>query len=221
MDIGDSGEFTRRLVTLGELFEVTLSPVKQAMYFDALRDVPFEAVAVALRAAARGCTFMPKPAELRKLALGDDDDTAERAWQLLRTAFRRAGAYRSIAGEAALVETIAAMFGSWPAACQCEVSPEMWASKRKEFGRVYRLMRDRALDGHRYLPGIVEQQNAARLEWRRFAELAVLDGADVRLLNGDEAETYRGQLAAVAGSVFQPLAASAPRALPAAWSEPA
>jgi hypothetical protein len=45
MDLANSDEFTRRLVGLGELFEANLTPVKQALYFEALRDLSFDRVA--------------------------------------------------------------------------------------------------------------------------------------------------------------------------------
>lgn len=195
MDLNDSGEFTRRLIAVGELFDVKLSPVKQALYFEALRDVEFADIAAALNAAVRACTFMPKPAELRKLALGDADDHAEQAWLLLRKAMRTVGAYASIAtADPALGEAILAMFGSWPEVCRAEFSPEMWSSKRKEFGRVYRLLRDRALTGARYLPGLTEQANAGRLEWAKYASIAVLTGTTVLELAGPQAEAYRAQI---------------------------
>jgi hypothetical protein len=201
MHVNDSSEFVRRLVLLGELFDALLSPAKQALYFEALRDLPFDEVAAALNAAAKVCTFMPKPAELRKLAVGDDEDQAEQAWLALRGAMRSAGAYASLATEdPALGDTIAAMFGTWPEACHTELSPEMWSSKRKEFGRVYRVLRDRGLVGSRYLAGIAEQQNAGRSDWLKYVTVAVLGPrGTIRQLRGDEAETYRTALAAVAG----------------------
>ena len=161
MQLGDSGEFTRRLVALGELFEANLTPVKQAIYFEALRDVPFPAVAAALNAAARTCPFMPKPAEIRKLAVGDDEDQAERAWLAWKSATRRAGHMASLVlDDPALAETIVAVFGSWAESCAVELSPEMWTAKRKEFGRVYRVLCDRALTGSRYLAGEAEHAEA-------------------------------------------------------------
>lgn len=198
MHVNDSGEFVRRLIVLGELFDITLPPARQALYFEALRDLSFEDVAASLNAAAKTCTFMSKPAELRKLAVGDDEDLAEVAWLAFRGAMRAAGAYASlVTSDPALGETIVAMFGSWPDACECELSPEMWSSKRKEFGRVYRVLRDRGLSGVRYLAGVCERQNAGRDNWLRFVDVAVLGAkGDMRRLRGDEAETFRVSIAA-------------------------
>lgn len=198
MDIGDSGEFRRRLVVLAELFDLKLSPQRQALYFEALRDLPFDVVAVALNFAAKGCTFFPKPAEIRKFALGDSEDQAEVAWMAFRAAMRDAGSYASLAlDDPALGESIVAVFGSWPAACSTELSSEMWASKRKEFGRVYRVMANRNLTGTRYLPGICEQQNYGRAEWMEHVPVKrVGAGGVIVTLSLPEAEIARTARAA-------------------------
>lgn len=198
MDIADSSEFRNRLVVLGELFDAKLSPAKLALYFEALRDVPFDLVARALNQAAKACTFFPKPAELRKFALGDDEDAAELAWIALRSALRSAGGYASIVTDAALGEAITAVFSGWPAACALELSPEMWSSKRKEFGRVYRVLRDRGLVGSRYLAGICEQQNAGRADWMKFVSVVRLSSSgELERLSLEAAEQCRGEIAAV------------------------
>lgn len=198
MRTADATAFLERLVTLAEVFDVVMSPARQKLYFDALKDLSIEDVISALNAAAKACTFMPKPAELRKLALGDDEDQAEIAWLALRQTMTKAGAYASIATEdPALGEAIIALFGTWSAACALDLSPEMWSSKRKEFGRVFRVFRDRALAGTRYLPGICEQQNAGREAWLKYVQVAVIgSGGELKLLRGDHAETYCTAIAA-------------------------
>lgn len=197
MVIDDNGEFRRRLITLAELFDLKLAPTRQALYFEALRDLPFEDVAKALNQAAKSCTFFPRLAELRAFAVGDAEDRVEAAWMIFRAALGRVGAYSSLAvADPVLGETITAVFQSWPEACASELTPEMWSSKRKEFGRVYRVINQRQLVGPRYLPGICERQNAGKLDWQRFIPVALLegDGAIRRLSEGD-ADTYRTQLA--------------------------
>jgi hypothetical protein len=196
MDLADSDEFTRRLVGLGELFAANLTPVKQALYFEALRDLPFDLVVHALNVAIKTQTFMPKPAELRRLVVGDDEDAAERAWMAFRKAMRWVGSYVSVViADPALGEAIVAVFGSWPAACQLELSPEMWAAKRKEFGRVYRVLLNRGLDGAWYLPGICEQQNTGRADWLHYVEVRRVIGTTIETLSFDEAEQARNQIA--------------------------
>lgn len=197
MDLSDNDAFTARLVGLGELFDANLTPVKQALYFEALRDLPIELVVRALNLATRKCTFMPKPAELRKLAVGDDEDAAEKAWMAFQGAMRAIGSYTSlITADPALGETISTVFGSWPAACGADLSPEMWASKRKEFGRVYRVLVNRELVGARYLPGLCESQNAGRRDWLAYVPVKRIDGATIVALTTEEADQARTQIAA-------------------------
>lgn len=172
MDAKQNTEFTRRLVALAEVFDVKMSPQRQALYFEALRDLEFASVVAAMNASVRTSKYMPRPAELRGLVVGDSEDQAESAWVTLRQAMHRIGAYSSVSfQDPALGESVLSLFGSWPAACQADLTPEMWASKRKEFGRVYRVFQQRQLDGVRYLPGICEQTNGGSAEWRRYVPL--------------------------------------------------
>ena len=207
MDVRDNTEFRNRLVALAEVFDVKLSPQRQALYFEALRDLSFEAVAKGLNRAVQTSTFFPKPAELRALAVGDAEDHIEAAWMLLRLALSRVGSYSSlVVAEAALGEAIVACFGSWPDACRLELSPEMWANKRKEFGRVYRVLVDRGVTGPRYLAGICESENARRAEWAKFTPVAYLTDAEILTLSSAEAEQLRMAIATKAEG-FKQLAA--------------
>lgn len=220
MNINDSREFGQRLMALAEVFEKKLTTPQTALYFEALRDLPIDAVVLALNTAARACKFFPRPVELREFAVGDSEDAAESAWLGFRAALTRIGYMGSVSvRDAALAETITAMFGTWTAACAADYSPEMWAAKRKEFGRIYRVMRGRRLDGGRYLFGMAETQNQHRRDWMRFVPVGRIDrDGTVKALSAAEAEQERETLAISAhefsrleaGSVLARLAA-APR----------
>lgn len=200
MNTDEQGEFTRRLLMLAEVFDAKLSPARQALYFEALRDLPFVAVVGAMNAAVKGCKFFPRPVELRTFAQGDSEDITEAAWLASRAAMRKLGYMASVSvRDAALGEAIVSVFGSWAGACTADLSPEMWASKRKEFGRVYRVMRQRNLDGGRYLPGVAEQQNSGRRDWLRFVPMGCIDiGGEVLQLTAEEGEMERTRLAIAA-----------------------
>lgn len=216
MDTGDNSLFRQRLIGLAEVFDVKLSPQRVALYFEALRDLPLEAVVQALNAAVRTLKWFPKPADIRALALGDVEDRAESAWMVFRQAMKVAGAYASLSiQDAALGECILALFGSWPAACAQELSPEMWAAKRKEFGRVYRVCTQRQLQGGRYLTGICEQQNAGRADWLKFVPVHRIEAGGIsQCLSLAEADQERLQLATVSHGLSQ-LRDAAPTALSA------
>lgn len=198
MNTEDQPDFMRRLMALAEVFDAKLSPARSALYFEALRDVPMASVVQAMNAAVKGCKFFPRPVELREFAQGNSDDAAESAWLAFQTGMRRLGAMASVSvRDAALAETITAMFGSWAEACAAELSPEMWAAKRKEFGRIYRVMRGRMLDGGRYLIGTAERHNGQRGDWMRYTPVGRIDmDGSVRSLSPAEADAERQQLAA-------------------------
>lgn len=162
----EANEFLERLGLLSELFNgagAVFSEAKATLYFEALRDLPLASVVRGLNEAVKVCTFMPKPAEIRKLVVGDDEDTAELAWLEFKRLARDAGGYASPTfSDPALADAIVAVFGSWEAACWSDFSPEMWSSKRKEFGRVYRAMRTRGQTGPKQIAGFFARENALR-----------------------------------------------------------
>jgi hypothetical protein len=192
------GVFSARLIAVQELLDgPALSESRLVLYFEALSDLALEDVLRALGTAMRTSTFLPKPAELRTLAVGDTADGVEASWLLFRKAMREAGAYASLATvDPALGATIEAMFDGWPQACSAEFSPEMWTAKRKEFERIYRVVAQRGLVGPRYLPGLIEQQNGGRAEWRTYTTIAVIGATGIERLEGVRAEQYRAALPA-------------------------
>ncbi len=153
--------FAGRLAGLAELFDATLTPAKTLLYFEALRDLTLDEVAHGFTLAARGCKFFPRPAEVRAFVLPDEQDAAEAAWLEYKQLAHRVGGYLSPRFEdPALAEALVAVFGSWTAACWSDFSPEMWTAKRKEFDRVYRVLRRRELPpGPRVLAGFLEIEN--------------------------------------------------------------
>jgi hypothetical protein len=163
MTDADFDGFVDRLVVLAEMFRAELSASLQVLYFKALRDLPAEAVNRALEECARSCTFMPRPAEVRSRIEGDPAAAIESAWLEFKRVARQVGGYASPTfADAALADTLTAIFGSWSNACWIDLTPEMWAAKRKEFDRVYRVMSDRGIAEPRQLPGQFDRDNALR-----------------------------------------------------------
>ncbi len=167
--------FIEKLTVVGELFDAKLSEAKLTLYFDALQDLPLWVVLDGLDAAVRQCKFMPKPVEIRQLAVGTPEDEAEEAWVRFKDMMRTVGAYRTPRFDAVVALAIADTFGTWPAACAADLSPEMWASKRKEFLRAF-VRHQRAdappackrlagvFDLERGLPPVLEDLPPAQLE---------------------------------------------------------
>jgi hypothetical protein len=166
MTNSDLMPFIAHLVKVAALFKDRLTEDVQELYFDALADLPFEDVVAGLAITVRTCTFMPKPVEIRRALAaptGDLELTIEAAWLHYRQLAHHVGGYQSVTIEdQALAEALLALFGSWEEACWTDFSPEMWASKRKEFGRVYRVMLERGERGAMTLEGYCGRDNRER-----------------------------------------------------------
>lgn len=132
-----------RLAALGELFNAKLSEASQVLYFEALKDLELFDVTEAMGKAARFCKFMPRPVEIREFACGTVDEDAVNAWNGWKQAARMGGAGRSLICDDVTAKTISTTFGSWVEACLVELSPEMWANKRKEFIANFKIYRER------------------------------------------------------------------------------
>ncbi len=150
--------FGKLLVMLSQMYNETISEMRAEAYWIALRDCDLNDLQQATMKAMQSLKFFPKPAELRELLSGAGEDDAEKAWQLYKAEARRVGGYASPTLDAALAETLVLVFGSWQGACWADYSPEMWASKRKEFGRTYRVLRQRGLKGSAQLAGFFERE---------------------------------------------------------------
>ena len=161
MQPADRPAFLRNLVALSELYGKSLSPAAQVLYVEALQEFGLDPLLQAIRTCVQTCRFMPVPADIRKLVVGDTSDAAEVAWQAFKTTARAVGGYQSPTFEdGALGATLLAVFGTWEAACAADLSPEMWIAKRREFERTYRVMRDRQL-GPMTLDGFCRRTNHA------------------------------------------------------------
>lgn len=68
METVDRAEFARAFAILADTFDAQVSSVRIGAYFDALSDLPLEAVLRAMRDATSSLRFFPKPVELRELA---------------------------------------------------------------------------------------------------------------------------------------------------------
>lgn len=159
----DRPAFVALLTAVGETFGVTLSTPRIELYWRALADVDVTDVRRACDAWLRTGTRFPVPAQLRALAgEGTPEDRAASAYAALWAAAKTIDSYASVRmDDPALVFAFEATFRTWPAFCGLDLSPEMWAAKRKEFTAAYHagLVRGGA---PRVFAGVHEQTNAAR-----------------------------------------------------------
>ena len=184
----DRERFGVALFTLSEVFKDPMTPLRLEGYWMALEDLTIEQVELGASRCMRGSAFFPRPVAIREAVLGNPADATETAWMVWKLAATRVGAGVSLfVDDAALAETLIAVFGGWPEACVIELSPEMWAAKRKEFDRVYHVMLGRQLTGPRYLLGNHERHNQELAELGRFTPVAPIEGVTVAQLSLDEA----------------------------------
>jgi hypothetical protein len=168
----DRAAFAAVLGALGEAFNEPISKLRAAIYFDGLSDLSIEEVRQAAHDTVRSLKFFPKVSELREAVFGNPADVTETAWLAWKRTARRVGAGASVQfSDPALADALVAIFGGWPEACLTEFSSEMWAAKRKEFERVYRVLSSRNLTGSRYLIGTHEKDNGAVLKGTPVVQL--------------------------------------------------
>ena len=126
MTDSDKPAFARVLYALGETFNEPVSEIRAEAYFDALCDLPVEAVLTAARAAIRHAKFFPRPVELREAVEGNVEDRAEVAWNAVRALVRRYG-YPGVDGrgmppdfpDEATCRAAMELFGGWRSLCEC------------------------------------------------------------------------------------------------------
>lgn len=157
-------QFAKILAMLSQTFNESVPEMRAEAYWIALRDCDIASLRKSALHAMQSLKFFPKPAELRELLDGSREDDAEKAWQEYKSTARRVGGYNSPQLDAALAETLVVVFGSWGAACWADYSPEMWASKRKEFCRTYRILRQRGVTGATQLAGFFEREGTPLIE---------------------------------------------------------
>lgn len=148
MTDADRPAFARGLYALGETFNEPVGELRAEAYFDALADLPVDAVLAAMRQAIRTNRFFPRPVEIRDAVTGSGDDQAELAWGAVVSLVRRRGFYNppsevdwpSEAVQRAALE----LYGGWQRLCEClpGEGPGLYAAA-KQFKATYRAYANR------------------------------------------------------------------------------
>jgi hypothetical protein len=129
-------------------------------YWIGLSDLSLEEVQIAVCKAIQTCKAVPKPAELRELIHGKQQDRAELAWLEIQRAIPL-GPYKHIdfCGDRVINATIRSL-GGWPSflARFTSATEEKWA--RQDFIRTYERLSGCGLSDEAlgYLPGLTEMQ---------------------------------------------------------------
>lgn len=126
------------MAALGMVLGAEPTPALTEAYWQALRDLPIEAVETAARRAMGECRFFPKPAELRELAGGQTPALrAAEAFSHARKAISAHGRNRSVDFDDPIIPAvIRALRGTWLGWCNSH-SEDLDTFLQRDFVRLY------------------------------------------------------------------------------------
>ncbi len=120
---------------LAESWRQKITPITVRAYELGLSDLDIDAVKRGVMVAIRDCQFMPSVHELRKLSGAaetriDAKDRPLLAWQAVRGAISKVGAYDSPAFDDAAINATIRELGGWPLLCDTPIDEMHWLEKR-------------------------------------------------------------------------------------------
>lgn len=120
---------------LAESFRQKITPLTVRAYELGLSDLDINTIKRAVMVAIRDCKFMPTVHELRKLCGAaesrvDPKDRPLLAWQAVREAIRKVGAYDSPRFEDVVIHAVIRELGGWPHVSDAETEQMQWLEKR-------------------------------------------------------------------------------------------
>ena len=135
-------------------------------YWGALKDLSLDDIKQSASEAMKRLEWMPKPAQLRKLA-GDvePDQRAAIAWQSVRKALSKHGTYKSVDFSDPVVNATIRNMGGWTELGKKDMKDfDVWT--RKEFERIYQAIYASGVteEASAHLVGITEHENRGRYE---------------------------------------------------------
>ena len=162
MQPSDRRKFTVLIRALASAFGKTPEPAMLEGYWMGLDDLPLEGLKRACARAARQCTFMPKPVELRQMLGHLSPETRSlKAWDAVIGAIPAVGGYQSVQFSDALTNASVRLAGGWPMLCR--MGERELGFARRNFESHYRALLEappRAEDC-RHVPGVSELGNLA------------------------------------------------------------
>lgn len=145
MKASDFDTFAQMLNAIGDLYGKPQSEWSISLWWGALKNYDLVAVRDALNRHVQNPDtgqFMPKPADVVKMAQGSTMDSALAAWAKLDRALRTVGTHRSVVFDDALLHRVVAEMGGWIALG--EKTEDEWPFVRNEFVNRYRGYRARS-----------------------------------------------------------------------------
>lgn len=159
----DLKAFEKIMASLNEIYGDPSKPVsdlKMELYFSSLKDLTIEYLnrAVNILCNTKVIKTFPLPAEIREAALGNSEDQAEEAFEILIGTIKSVGPYRSVEFQDGIIGRVVSEMGGWEAVNDWAEDDRKW--NRKNFCDLYRSFARRGI-GHEPVKciGISENYN--------------------------------------------------------------
>lgn len=158
----DFDTFTDALITNADIYGKTLSPKAISIYFGSLMgyeiNVVLEAFSRHMQNPDSG-QFMPKPADIVRMAQGSTQDNAYAAWSIVEQALRSIGSYTTVVFDDPLIHKTITELGGWIKLCHAQEKDLPFIAR--DFEKIYRgyKSRNEVPDYPRTLLGVHEAEN--------------------------------------------------------------
>jgi len=157
----DRQPFMEVLISTGELYEKHISDTLLELYFNILKHYSIEDIKRGIAGHIRDTKagqYFPKPADILRQILGDDDGRAIAAWVEVRKAIQHVGIYKSVKFDDPVIMMCIDRMGGWQELCNILTSEVGY--KEAEFIKLYKHYQHFPIDNApKYLVGWHEQQN--------------------------------------------------------------
>lgn len=166
MKKNDVRAFAQVMTALNEVFgdpAKSVTDLKNELYFSALQDLTIEQLNKAVNVLCNRKTIktFPLPAEIRDAAIGNLNDMAEAAFEVMWDTVKRVGSYYSVEFQDGVIAQVVALMGGWEKVCKLEGEMK-WI--RKEFCDIYSsLIRRGASHEPQKCIGIAEGHNSVHV----------------------------------------------------------
>lgn len=138
-------EFFKNLTGMAELYDKKLSDALIGIYWEALKDIPFNEFLNAINRLVLTAKFFPKPVEFRSQLVPDISAQAAIAYGKLEDAFYKHGVYASVWFDDPVIHAVVDNLGGWPV--YCDTSDEGLTWYRKDFEKQYTNLAPMVLSG--------------------------------------------------------------------------
>lgn len=159
----DLKRFAELMAGVSEQYgQAPLKPGGLSLFFSALREFPFEAVAAALTMHVKTSVYPPKAADIVQILQGTAEDRGRLAFQKVLEAIRDHGSYRSIQFPDPRIHYAIDRMGGWGKVCMMTLDETPF--REKDFCQHYSLAERAGINWDspgvpKYFPGMEEISN--------------------------------------------------------------